>query len=176
MTSLGGSPIMGNTQQSPLMSCNFWGPRSQAYTSRFERRGRRHRLSFLFVLLIKIGFGPLTAWLSEGGWIVVSALYASNARSPSTIYSSIVAPPYVFGRRLKIGWIYRHFTLILGRTSLPEWWNMMSTGQNHKGMTSLSMLIIWEISNEINDECSRTSAPLHKSSSIGLKRRLDYGS
>jgi hypothetical protein len=27
----------------------------------------------------------------------------------------------------------------------------MSTRQNHKGMASLSMLIIWEISNERND-------------------------
>jgi hypothetical protein len=35
--------------------------------------------------------------------------------------------------------------------SFPEWWNLMTTGQNRKGLTSLSMLIIWEIWNERND-------------------------
>jgi hypothetical protein len=35
--------------------------------------------------------------------------------------------------------------------SFPEWWTMISTGHNRKGMASLSMLIIWEVWNERND-------------------------
>jgi hypothetical protein len=35
--------------------------------------------------------------------------------------------------------------------AFPEWWIMISSGQNRKGMASLAMLIIWEIWNERND-------------------------
>jgi hypothetical protein len=39
--------------------------------------------------------------------------------------------------------------------SFPEWWTMISLGQNRKGMASLAMLIIWEIWNERNDRVFR---------------------
>jgi hypothetical protein len=35
--------------------------------------------------------------------------------------------------------------------TFTEWWTLISSGQNRKGMTSLAMLIIWEIWNERND-------------------------
>jgi hypothetical protein len=35
--------------------------------------------------------------------------------------------------------------------SFPEWWTIISTGKNRKGMASLAMLIIWDIWNERND-------------------------
>jgi hypothetical protein len=35
--------------------------------------------------------------------------------------------------------------------SFMEWWNMISSGKNRKGLASLAMLIIWEIWNERND-------------------------
>jgi hypothetical protein len=35
--------------------------------------------------------------------------------------------------------------------SFPEWWNLMTTGHNRKGLATLSMLIIWEVWNERND-------------------------
>jgi hypothetical protein len=43
--------------------------------------------------------------------------------------------------------------------SFPDWWNMMSSGQNHKAMASLTMLIIWKIWSERNDRVFKNKHP-----------------